>query len=386
MPRLVAGHGAESRGSLYHDGTPRFETRKATRQPFPKTLGAYLDAYIASRDDVKARTHDIFQRTRRSLVQYFGPEKRIDQITPGDAKLWRQWLFRQGRFDGGPLAENTVNDRCKKARQFFQFAVDLELIPKNPFRGLPGTVRANKPKWFFVTREMAERVLEACPDAQWRCLFALARYGGLRVPSEVLALRWSDIDWHRDRFLIHSPKTKRHTGKATRTVPIFPELRPLLEEAFASAEEGAEFVITRYRSQEANLRTQLMRIIKKAGLEPWPAVFHNLRRTRQTELQELFPAHVVCEWMGDSQLVAKDHSLQVTEDHFAQAARKALQQALRSAPEIVRTSPQPDETSRRNLMVIQEVATPCEHAQKFKYTREDSNLQPSDPKSDALSN
>jgi len=247
---------------------------------FPTILGPFLEAYIQSRrDSVKARTLDIFERTRRSLVQYFGASKPLREITAGDAKLWREWLCREGRCDGGPLAENTVADRCKKARQFYQFAVDLELISQNPFAGLPGTVRANKAKWFFVTREMAQRVLEACPDAEWRCLFALCRFGGLRRPSEELTLRWEDVDWEHDRFVVHSPKTKHHSGKATRVVPIFPELRSYLEEAWEMADEGAEFVVARSRSQEANLRTQLIRIIQRAGLKPWPAVFHNLRRS-----------------------------------------------------------------------------------------------------------
>jgi hypothetical protein len=35
----------------------------------------------------------------------------------------------------------------------------------------------------------------ACPDAQWRLLVALARYGGVRTPSESLAIEWSHVDW-----------------------------------------------------------------------------------------------------------------------------------------------------------------------------------------------
>jgi hypothetical protein len=43
----------------------------------------------------------------------------------------------------------------------------------------------------------------------------------------------------------------------------------------------------------ANLGTQLHRIIERAGCEPWPKMFINLRSTRRTELQETFPSHVV---------------------------------------------------------------------------------------------
>ena len=33
-------------------------------------------------------------------------------------------------------------------------------------------VRENKARMYYVTREEAQKVLDACPDAQWRLLFA----------------------------------------------------------------------------------------------------------------------------------------------------------------------------------------------------------------------
>jgi hypothetical protein len=102
-------------------------------------------------------------------------------------------------------------------------------------------------------------------------------------------------------------------------IPIFPELRVLLLDAFTEAEPGAEFIITRYRDGKQNLRTQFERIIRRAGLDPWPKLFHNLRSSRQTELSEQFPAHVVCKWLGNTEAVAAAHYLQVTDSHFEQA-------------------------------------------------------------------
>ncbi len=130
------------------------------------------------------------------------------------------------------------------------------------------------------TSEVADKVLAACPDNEWRLIFALARFGGLRTPSETLLLRWADVDWELCRLLIRSPKTEHHDGKDSRLVPIFSELRPHLEAAWDQAVDGAEFVINRYRDGNANLRTQLQRIIAKAGLTSWPKLFQNLRSTR----------------------------------------------------------------------------------------------------------
>ena len=77
-----------------------------------------------------------------------------------------------------------------------------------------------------------------------------------------------------------------------------------LEAAFDAANPGTLFVITRYRNGDQNLRTELLRIIRRAGLEPWERAFHNLRASRQTELAATFPIHVVCAWIGNSEKVA----------------------------------------------------------------------------------
>ena len=90
---------------------------------------------------------------------------------------------------------------------------------------------------------------------------------------------WANIDWEKGRMTVRSKKTEHHEGKASREVPIFPELRPFLEEAWEQAQVGQEYVITRYRGN-VNLRTQLQRIIKRAGVAPWPKLWQNLRASR----------------------------------------------------------------------------------------------------------
>ena len=87
--------------------------------------------------------------------------------------------------------------------------------------------------------------------------------------------------------------------------------------------DGTEYVINMYRNPGAHPRTQMARIVRQAGLTPWPRIFHNLRSTRQTELEEQFPSHVVCRWIGNSQQVAQKHYLQVTDDHYQRAVTAA---------------------------------------------------------------
>jgi hypothetical protein len=209
---------------------------------------------------------------------------------------------KQGRAKGEPPPDKpvepqvqryivndiTVRRFCGRAKQFLTAAVRRRLIPSNPFADLKSVVQANPSRFYFVTREEVQKVIDACPDAQWRLLVALSRYGGLRCPSEHLALRWGDVDWEQ-------------------------------------AEPGTEFVITRYRDSRVNLRAQMERIIRKAGLEPWQRLWQNMRSTRETELAERFPMHVVCKWLGNSQPVAAKHYLQVTDEHFREAVRQPAQ-------------------------------------------------------------
>jgi hypothetical protein len=54
-------------------------------------------------------------------------------------------------------------------------------------------------------------------------------------------------------------------------------------------------------------------------MKPWPRLFQNLRASRQTELTEMFPLHVVCAWIGNSEAIAVNHYLSVTDDHFKKA-------------------------------------------------------------------
>ena len=44
------------------------------------------------------------------------------------------------------------------------------------------------------------------------------QYGGLRVPSEICALKWQHIDWEGGSILVPCLKTEHHDGKDVRLV------------------------------------------------------------------------------------------------------------------------------------------------------------------------
>jgi hypothetical protein len=150
-------------------------------------------------------------------------------------------------------------------------------------------------------------------------------------------------------------------------VPIFPELRPYLNAAWDEAErlqtepdsKPREFVIVKHRNPPPVLRRQLERIIKAAGLKRWPKLWQNLRSTRKTELSESFPMHVVCQWIGNSEAVAKQHYLQVTEDQMARAVSSSGSNP--AAADLSRPPQRPDtKPVRRAAFALQSGQKLCE--------------------------
>jgi integrase len=329
----LAVAGRDMLAKLAKVGLLELSQASADEEEPPATLGPFLESFVAQVGQVKPGTITVYQQSIGWLNEYFGKAKPLDKITAGDAVEFRNWLSRQ-------VGSNTMKRHCGRAKQFFRHAQEKELIKKNPFAGMKKcAVDGNSERKYFITLEQSAAVLEACPDAQWRLLFALARFGGLRTPSEVLLLKLTDVDWEKGRIRVTSPKTEHHEGKGERFIPIFPELRPLLLEAAEAAPPGTQYVITKYRGTNCNLRTQFERILTRAGIAKWPKLFQNLRSSRQTELAQSYPHHVVCAWMGNSQVVAEKHYLQMRPDDFAAAneqpsALHALQTALQQGENI----------------------------------------------------
>ncbi|MAX25851.1 MAG: integrase, partial [Phycisphaeraceae bacterium] len=276
-------------------------------------LKPFIESYIQSRIDVKPSTAEVYQHVLRNLLAHFGGDRALQTITVGDAEDFRLYLIGQG------LSENTVRRRCGIAKQFMENAVKRELIQRNPFT-MKVTVRSNEKRKCFISRDDAMKVLAACPNNQWRLMFALCRFAGLRCTSELVGLRWDEVNWKQGWFLVHSPKTEHHDGKDTRRVPIFPDLYPHLLEASKLRSPSEDYIVTYLRDPKKNPRTHMMRIIKKAGLKPWPKLFHNLRSSCQTELSLIRPGYQVCAWLGNSEEVAKEHYLQMRDEDYTKAA------------------------------------------------------------------
>ena len=338
------------------------------------SLKEFIDRYVNEfGPTVKPNTITTWNQCRRLLLEKFDASLKLTMFSQGNAIEFRNHLLTRGNErhnDRKNLAEATVRKRCACAKQFFAHAVALNLLQKNPFetKKVPtNSFKADQKE--SVSQDLALKVLEKLPNAQWRLLFALARFGGLRIPSEPQLLKWPHIDWENETMLVHSPKTEHHKGHETRIVPIFGELLPYLREAFELADEGEDLVLPVLRGKSnAYCRKPILKAMQAAGIsEPWKKLFSTLRANRDTELREDFPGHVVDAWIGHDERVAKRNYLQITEEHLRRAARLKSDAESDAAP--VRNPKQPPAKEKGNSANNARIADRCrpmhEHAKEI---------------------
>ena len=291
-------------------------------------LRYFLDDYITGRatdGHTKPATLVTLRRVSDDLVTVLGPATDLRAVSVERAEGFKQF------YQVKALAPATTYRRLKMAKMLFNHAVKLKLLAENPFADVKGKNINPVERRHYVTEGDTRRLLDAA-NPTWRTVIALARFGGLRCPSEVLSLRWENVDFASGRMTVSSPKTEHLEGRAYRIVPIFARLRPFLEDAHELAAAGELFVVggtqgAAYRATaqkpggwvNTNLRSTFEKLIRRAGLVGWPRLFHNLRASCETDLMQDHPIHVVTAWIGNTPKIALGHYLQTLDADFEKA-------------------------------------------------------------------
>jgi len=268
----------------------------------------------ADRKPAAESTKRKWKAAAQHLTAFFGNEP-LRNITEQDAEKFRRWLEDQPVADHW-LAENTIRSVMACTKTFLNAAVRRGLVDANPFaREVSGTQK-NRARDYYVKPADLQRILDACPNEQWRLMVVLWRLAGLRK-TEIYHLRWSGVLWDSGRILVQSPKTAHHEGRAERFVPIG-DVLPWLRVAFEAAAEGSDRLITQYTATNSNLDKPFRKILQQAGLVPWPKLFQNMRASCETDwLDRGIAAHVVANWIGHSVHVQVKSYAQVDDHHFA---------------------------------------------------------------------
>ena len=277
----------------------------------PKTLREALDEYVARVDvTTKKGTRSARRHALSLLGAYFGEDTPAASISNEEARAFALSLV--DRF-----ARSTIKTALVFIKAFFASLVASNELQVNPFKDVPLNLGTPTARSFTVPKEFAERILDACPSAADRALFALYRFGGLRA-AEALAVKWSLIDWEHRRLTVPSSKTERYEGKALRVLPLFPELERALSDYWETLPEGAPDVLFNLSSWQAYRK--VAGLVSAAGLEPWPKLIQNLRASRENELIAAgYPEHIVAAWLGHSTRTQARYYLRVLDEYFDRA-------------------------------------------------------------------
>lgn len=312
---ITTGRGIDRRLESWLASTPddlrrRLERAGLIETTSDPTLVEIFDAYWdAEYYSMKPATQSSKRQARRRFFEFIAPTTRVDEFGKRDAIAFVAWLDRRVR-------EATRAGTIRDVRRVFNWAIKNDLIAANPFSAVNRGSFKNKSREYYVPLEDYQKLLDACPAQVWRVALALYRIGGLRL-AEALSLTWADVDFPRGRLLVHSPKTERYKGRASRVVPMFPPLRVELEKLWDQTPEySSPYVIATNRT---TIRKHVERIVFFAGLNRWERLIQNLRSSRAIEIEREFGALAEAEWIGHSPRTARDHYLHVLDDDFYRA-------------------------------------------------------------------
>lgn len=276
-----------------------------------------------------------------NALTFFSASKSLASVSISDAKEFRQWLeTKANKQTKASLANTTASRRAKRTKQMFELAVEKRWIRTNPFKNMKGWVDVNPERQFYIEPDVANEILKTIDSVEFKLIFALGRWGGLRLPSEGRELKWTDIHWDRDVFTVFSPKLKRYELKKTREVPIFHQLRPYLDAAWETAEERCtDYVCPYLRSHTGQAYTnQMKKVVKRCGYDAWPKFLINLRASRSTEVLAEFGTKCEEDWIGHGADIALKHYAMVREVDIQRAVSEPQKGEVKSEAKSVRRS------------------------------------------------
>ena len=181
-------------------------------EPAKVTLAAFLRRWLDTYVDVNLRplTAKGYRGVvETNLIPNLG-QVELGRLNAAHVQEYYAKALRDGRIDGkGGLSSQTVKHHHRILAEALNFAVRWNLLPRN----VTDLVTAPKPRKYeprILNFDEAKLLLEALKDSWLYLIVHLALYAGLRR-SEILGLRWRDIDFERG-FLAVSQTLQEVSG------------------------------------------------------------------------------------------------------------------------------------------------------------------------------
>jgi hypothetical protein len=234
------------------------------------------------------------------LSRFFGEKTKVSSVTKDTAEDFAD-------FCEDVLAPCTVYRGLGTCRALFSFAVGLGVVSSNPFLTIRRGQRTNDERQHYVDRSTIDKVLAGCTDDFERLIIVLARYGGLRIPSEIRELRYGDFT----ETLI---KIHKDTKTGARDVPLFREVKEVFSLLQRSGSSD-ELIFSEFLSKCCQPWVMLAETLERIGLTRWPKLFVNLRSSCITDLADMgYSEKTLDAIFGNSTEVRKSHYIQLQKE------------------------------------------------------------------------
>ena len=248
----------------------------------------------------KQHTIDTYIYLSEKACRYF-QKKDINDITGLDIQRYIRFLQTDtNNKKAKPLATKTIRQLYNVLLQIFSFALDNEIITKNPMDKVKPP-RLETKKVDAVTKEEARKLLfflGEC-DMEFQCMILLMLLLGLRR-GELLGIQHDDIDFERKTIRINRSVSALRNGgivvdipkteNSFRTIPIPNLVINLLEEyknTYCNGCRGTDYVFHGIAGAEIPkdpdaVTRRVKRFMKKCGLPEYSP--HDLRHSAATLL------------------------------------------------------------------------------------------------------
>ncbi len=173
---------------------------------------------------------------------------------------------------GRPRAPATINRYKASLASVFKFGINHLDLPSNPCRGVPAETENNK-RIRFLGDEERKALLSACKLSDWPRLYLLVSMAittGARK-SELLRLRWSNIDLHARRAYVATTKN----GEPR----VLPLTKDVVQELIRFREPGAGLVFPSPRQPSSPFEFTKPWKLAMDGADIVDFRFHDLRHT-----------------------------------------------------------------------------------------------------------
>ena len=135
---------------------------------------------------------------------------------------------------------STYNNHVCVLREICRVVADKAGVVEDPWSGVRLLPDDSHTRREFTVNEL-KRIMDAATrqGAEWRLLFALGMYTGLRL-GDCCRLEWASVNLERQVIQVIPSKTKKYAHGRPVTIPIHPSLLAELVEGRGNGEEGTE--------------------------------------------------------------------------------------------------------------------------------------------------